>query len=187
MLIRTGRNSRAARAAALLATVAAAAVAPSQAHASAPATDLAKAAFEQSFLKETIDHHYMGVKMGRVCMDRSRSRRLGDICTAIVVSQSEELARMRDQFLLGWYGVEKHPALMPADRADLAELRKLRGRKFDVRLSRMFIEHHRMQIDRSKTCLSSAEHHELIHTCMDQIDTQSDEIKQFRRVLRSYS
>jgi uncharacterized protein (DUF305 family) len=92
---------------------------------------------------------------------------------------------MRDQFLLDWYGVEKHPELAQADRADLAELRGLRGRRFDRGVSEMFIEHHEMQIDRSRSCLDQAEHHELIHTCMDQIETQSAEIKQFRKVLRS--
>ena len=157
----------------------------SLASASQPADNTTAANFEKSFLTETIDHHFMGVKMGRICQDRSRSRRLGDICTAIVANQASEISRMRDDFLLDWYGVDKHPMLMPADKADLAELRKRRGRAFDRALSRMFIAHHKVQIARSRACLTQAEHHKLKHTCMDQIDTQSDEIRQFRRVLRS--
>lgn len=159
---------------------------PGGASASAPATSPATAGFERSFMTQTIDHHYMGVKMGRLCMDKARSFRLADICTGIVVSQSQELAKMRDDFLLDWYGVEKHPMLMAADRASLARLAKRRGRSFDVAMARMFIEHHEMQISRSQQCLKQAEHHKLVHTCMDQIDTQSDEISQLRKVLRAY-
>jgi len=128
----------------------------------------------------------MGVGMGRLCMDKSRTRRLGDICTAIVVSQSAENVRMRDDFLLGWYGVEKHPAMRAADRRMLRDLDAKRGRSFDIALSRMFIEHHEMQIQRSRECLTSAEHHELKHVCMDQIATQTREIKQFRCMVRAY-
>lgn len=159
---------------------------PSTASASGPAGDPAKAGFEQTFIAETIDHHFMGVKMGRLCMDRARNGRLSNLCTAIVVNQSMELSRMRDDFLLTWYGVEKHPMLMEADVAMLKELSKRKGKRFDIALSRAFIEHHEMQIERSEACLTSAEHHALIHTCMDQIDTQQDEIKQFRGVLRAY-
>ena len=153
--------------------------------ASAPASNPTAANFERSFLIETIDHHFMGVKMGRICMERSRSRRLGDICTAIVVNQGEEIARIRDDFLLDWYAIDKHPMVMPADAGDLRSLRRRRGRAFDRAVSRMFIEHHRMQISRSRACLTQAQHHEVQHVCADQIDTQSDEIRQFRQVLRS--
>lgn len=171
---------------ALVAAIAASAAIAAPAGASAPAADPGAAGFEQTFISQTVDHHYMGVKMGRLCMDRARSGRLADLCTAIVVAQSMELARMRDDFLLEWYGVEKHPALMKSDVGALKRLSKRRGRSFDVAVARMFIDHHRMQIERSRACLTSAEHHALVHTCMDQIDTQSDEIRQFRRVLRSY-
>lgn len=159
---------------------------PGAAMGSAPASNPQAAEFEKKFLTETIDHHFMGVQMGRLCMDKSRSRRLGDICTAIVVNQGEEIKRMRDDFLLDWYGVEKHPMLMPADRSDLRMLARRSGRRFDITLSRMFIEHHQVQLARSYECLTSAAHHKLQHTCMDQIETQSREIRQFRRVLRSY-
>jgi uncharacterized protein (DUF305 family) len=178
-------SRRAAIAAAL--TAAAVVTAPAvSAKASQPASNPTTAQRERSFLTETIDHHYMGVRMGRLCVDKARSRRLGDICTAIVVNQAAEIVRMRDDFLLDWYGVEKHPALTPTDRRDLNRLRRRRGRAFDVALARMFIEHHQMQVSRSQGCVSQAEHHELRHVCMDQIDTQSAEIGQFRRVLRSY-
>ena len=166
--------------------LAATAIMAPAAAASGPAADPAKGQFEQSFLSRTIDHHFMGVEMGRLCVDRSRSRRLGDICTAIVVNQSEEIVRMRDDFLLGWYGIDKHAQLAAADRKMMRDLERRRGRSFDIALSRMFIEHHEMQIQSSRTCRTSAEHHEVQHLCMDQIDTQLSEMRQFRRVLRSY-
>ena len=172
----------------ILAVVAAAAVlvtvlSVGRASAATPAGNPSAAQFERDFLPETIDHHFMGVAMGRVCIDRSDSRRLGDICTGIVVNQSSEIVRLRDDFLLDWYGVEKHPAMTAEDRRMLRNLSRLRGRRFDVALSRMFIEHHKVQIARSRACVSQAEHHKLKHVCMDQIETQSSEIKQFRRVL----
>jgi uncharacterized protein (DUF305 family) len=181
-------SRRGVRRAALVAAVALGLLsgATSQAWASEPAREQDTARFETSFLTETIDHHYMGVLMGRLCMDKARSRRLGDVCTAIVVNQGEEIARMRDDFLLDWYDVEKHATLMPSDRNDLRELARERGAAFDIALSRMFIEHHTVQIGRSRECVEQAEHHKLKHVCMDQIDTQSQEIRQFRRILRSY-
>lgn len=185
MLSSTHRRLRRATAAVLAAGATALAFAATV-NAAGPAADPTAAEFERAFLAQTIDHHFMGVEMGRLCMDKSRSRRLGDICTAIVVNQSAENVRMRDDFLLGWYGVEKHPAMAAADRRMLRELEAKRGRSFDIALSRMFIEHHQMQIARSRQCVTAAAHHELKHLCMDQIETQTREIRQFRRVLLAY-
>ena len=151
------------------------------AQADAPAPTAPAAQFETTFLAETVDHHFMGVQMGRLCMDRAVSFRLGDICTAIVVSQGEENSRMRT-WLRDWYGTDKHPAMTADMRAELRGLARKRGRAFDRAMAKAFIEHHTVQISKSTDCRKQAFHHDLVDMCGDQVETQSAEIKQLRRI-----
>jgi uncharacterized protein (DUF305 family) len=57
---------------------------------------------------------------------------------------------------------------------------------FDVEISKMFIEHHRMQIRESEKCLERAFHEKLRSFCKHTIEEQSQEIKQFRTVLAEH-
>lgn len=166
----------------LTCALAALAFAPA-AQADAPAPAAPAAQFETTFLPETIEHHYMGVQMGRLCMDRAVSFRLGDICTAIVANQMEEVSRMRT-WLRDWYGTDKHPAMTAEMRAELRALARKRGRAFDRAMAKAFIEHHTVQIGRSTDCQKQAFHHDLVDMCGDQVETQSAEIKQLRRIAR---
>ena len=75
---------------------------------------------------------------------------------------------------------------LDGDMADMQQLEEAeRGREFDVLVSRMFIEHHLLQIARSKRCLRRAFHDELEDLCRRQIETQAREIRTFRSVIRS--
>ena len=49
--------------------------------ASAPAPDPGAAAFEQAFLTNTIDHHFMAVEMGRMCVEKGTRRKLPTCAT----------------------------------------------------------------------------------------------------------
>lgn len=178
------------RMAALVVTAAAVAVSPLTASGSGPAPEPAQAEFEQAFLTNTIDHHFMAVEMGRMCVEKSRSRKLRDVCRNIVEDQSAEIEEMRG-YLRDWYGTDKEP-MMPDDpldggMADMEELEQAApGRAFDVLVSRMFIEHHLLQIARSTRCLRMAYHDELEDLCRRQIRVQAAEIRIFETVIRAY-
>jgi uncharacterized protein (DUF305 family) len=177
---------------AALAVAAAAAVAllPLAASGSGPAPEASQASFEQAFLTNTIDHHFMAVEMGRMCVEKGRNRKLRDVCQDIVDDQSAEIEEMRG-YLRDWYGTDKEP-MMPDDpldggMADMEELEQAAaGREFDVLVSRMFIEHHLLQIARSTRCLRMAYHDELKDLCRRQIRLQGAEIRVFESVIRAY-
>ena len=159
-----------------------AASAPAYGH--APSQE--QAAFETEFMQETIDHHFSGVKMAELCLDKTSSKRLRRVCSDIATGQAEEIRTMQ-RWLDDWYDIEKEPALMPADQEMLAELAALEGREFDVALSAAFIEHHSVQIGRSQVCLEEAFHRQLVKLCKEQIKVQSREIRVFEKVIAGAS
>lgn len=164
---------------ALLALAGAAfAAAPARAHGPTPS----EAQFETEFMTETIDHHFAGVKMAELCLEKGTSKQLRDVCSDIAAGQSKEIEVMQ-RFLESWYDVKKEPELMPADQQMLEELAALEGKAFDIGVSEAFIDHHRIQIERSQVCLEQAFHRALIELCEKQIKTQSREIRVFERVI----
>jgi uncharacterized protein (DUF305 family) len=170
---------------------AAVAVAPAAGSAAGPAADPSRAAFEQAFLANTIDHHLMAVEMGELCVEKGRHPKLRDVCADIVETQSAEIDEMR-AYLRDWYGIDKEPMMpddpLDGDMSDMEELEAAQpGKEFDVLVSEMFIEHHLLQIARSKRCLRKAEHEELKDLCQRQIETQAREIRIFHKVIRSYA
>ena len=180
-------HSRRGRILALVAVVSALVVG-AVAQGSGPAGDPTKAVFEKPFLTNTVDHHFMGVEMGNLCVSKGRSRKLRDVCSDIFANQSQEIEEMRG-FLSDWYGTDKQPEMpnnpLDGDMADMEELETAPpGRSFDTLVSEMFIEHHLLQIARSKRCLRRGEHVELKQLCAEEIDTQTREIGTFERVIR---
>jgi uncharacterized protein (DUF305 family) len=172
-------------AAAMLLTLAA-----GSAVASGPAPEPNKAAFEQAFLTNTIDHHFMAVEMGELCVAKATHPKLPDVCQDIVENQSAEIEEMRG-YLRDWYGYDKQPMMpddpLDGDMADMEELEAAAvGEEFDVLVSTMFIEHHLLQIARSKRCLRKAYHDELKDLCRRQIKAQTREIRIFHKVIHAY-
>jgi uncharacterized protein (DUF305 family) len=170
--------------------VAAVALSPLVASGSGPAPEAPQASFEQAFLTNTIDHHFMAVEMGSLCVEKGRKHKLRDVCQDIVENQSAEIEEMRG-YLRDWYGTDKEPMMpddpLDGDMADMEELEQAApGREFDVLVSRMFIEHHLLQIARSTRCLRMAYHDELEDLCRRQIRTQAAEIRIFENVVRAY-
>jgi uncharacterized protein (DUF305 family) len=112
------------------------------------------------------------------------------VCGDIVEDQSAEIEEMRG-YLRDWYGQDKEPMMpddpLDGDQSDMAELEAAAvGEEFDVMVSEMFIEHHLLQIARSKRCLRKAYHDELKDLCRRQIETQAGEIRVFQKVIKSY-
>lgn len=65
---------------------------------------LSGAEFEIAFMQQMIKHHETAVREGRHCLGKAYHRNLLGLCHNIVVTQTEEIARMRD-WLCRWYGL----------------------------------------------------------------------------------
>ena len=160
-------------------TAAAVAFAAPPAGANAPAPQ--DAAFEQAFLRGTVDHHFMGVKMGEACVRRATIDALRDLCSTTMMAQANQIAHMRMMMLRDWYGTDERPTLTSRGRANLREMRELRGARFNRVISREFIAHHLLQIRRSRNCVRTADHADLRNLCRRQINEQVHEIRDFRK------
>lgn len=158
------------------------AVASAGALAGGPAHKKKSASFETEFLSETIDHHFSALKMGELCAQKATLDELKAICADIVAAQSSEIQLMQG-YLADWYGIQKEPGLSPADQQMLAELAAAEEDEFNIMISEGFIEHHKLQVRRSKSCLRRAYHSELKDLCREQIEIQSREIQQFKSIL----
>ena len=174
---RSARCRRLLAACAISASAFAFAAAPASANDPAPEDP----AFEQAFLRETVDHHFMGVKMGEACVRRATVMTLRDMCSSIISGQAGQIMQMRMMMLRDWYGIDERPTLRARDRADLRELRSLRGARFNREISLMFIEHHLLQLRRSRRCVEVADHADLRNLCRRQINEQVHEIREFRK------
>ena len=157
-------------------------VTTASAHAGSTATSPGAAAYEVDYMKFTMDHHGMGVEMAFVCQDKAVSDRLNDMCVRIEQDQAQEIITL-DGYLSDWYGQGYEPVLTEQDVMDLQMLRGLEGRQFDIGISEMFIEHHRMIIDRSEEALARVEHQELLGLAQGIIAKQSAEIAEFESVI----
>lgn len=146
-----------------------------QAFAGSAAASPDVAAYEVDYMKFTIDHHGMGVEMADLCVDKAVSDRLNDLCAAIKEDQTQEIGVVQG-YLSDWYSQSYDPTLTDQDMMDLQMLRGLDGRQFDIGVSEMFIEHHRMIIDRSQEALTRVEHSELMALAQGIITKQSAEI-----------
>ena len=163
--------------------VAAVALATSMsAFAGSPAADPDVGAYEVDYMKFTMDHHAMGVEMAFVCQDKAVTDRLNDMCVRIEQDQAQEIITV-DGYLSDWYGQGYEPVLTEPDLMDLQMLRGLEGRQFDIGISEMFTDHHRMMIDRSEEALARIEHQELLGLAQGIITKQSAEVGEFESVI----
>ena len=165
-----------------VAVAAAAAVITASAFAGSPAANPDAAAYEVDYMKFTMDHHAMGVEMAFVCQDKAVTDRLNNLCVRIEQDQAQEIITL-DGYLSDWYGQGYEGVLTEQDVMDLQMLRGLEGRQFDIGISEMFIEHHRMIIDRSEEALARVEHQELLGLAQGIITKQSAEIGELESVI----
>jgi len=176
---------------AILAFVAATLGLASPAGADAPAPDRRQAKFEIDFMMMTIDHHFAGVKMGELCVQKttapppSSDATLRSTCEEIVRAQTEQIEILQS-WLQDWYGVTEEPSVPPNSRQTLRRLAELEGEPFDVQVSEDFIRHHRTFLPDAERCTQVAYHDELRDLCAQMYETQLREIGIFESILRDH-
>ncbi|MEU0171417.1 DUF305 domain-containing protein [Streptomyces iakyrus] len=137
---------------------------------------------DKEFLTMTVDHHFGGVRMAELCVDKATRADLKGLCAKIDKDQTEQIATMRS-WLKAWYGTDETPSVPPETKPMLDKLAGLSGRTFDVELSRDFAQHHREFLPDADECRKHAKHAELRALCDEMYKTQSEEIRKFEAVI----
>ncbi|WP_078585148.1 DUF305 domain-containing protein [Streptomyces anulatus] len=137
---------------------------------------------EKEFLAMTVDHHFGGVHMAEMCVDKATRADLKGLCVEIKDTQSQEITTMRS-WLKAWYGTDETPSVPHEAMPMMHELSGLSGRAFDVKLSRHFAQHHREFLPEADECRKHAKHNELRDLCDTMHKTQTEEIGKFEAVI----
>ena len=156
-----------------------------------PAPHRSEARFEVKFMTQTIDHHFLAVKMGELCLEKATAPppfsdgTLRATCVNIVAAQNAQIQKLQT-WLADWYGIEKEPTLPPGGEQTLRKLQREDGENFDVDVSKRFIEHHRQLIPRAERCTEEAAHQELADLCAMMVQAQLEEIQVFDGIINDH-
>lgn len=161
------------------------------ASAEAPAPNERQARFEVDFMTDTIDHHFLAVQMGELCVEKttapppSSDETLRDTCAQIVATQTQQIELLQT-WLADWYGIEKEPTLPPGGEQMLDKLRRTEGEDFDIEVSRMFLRHHWTFLPEADRCTETAFHGELRDLCAQMYSAQREEVEVFKGILNDH-
>ncbi|MEU0108454.1 DUF305 domain-containing protein [Streptomyces sp. NPDC006251] len=140
---------------------------------------------EKEFLASAVDHHFGGVHMAQMCVDKATRADLRGLCERIKDTQSQDITRMRS-WLKTLYGTDETPSMPPMSKPMMEMMNKLpglSGRTFDVEISRHFVHHHSMFLPKADQCRKQASHGELRMMCEEMHKAQSRETGQFEAVI----
>lgn len=161
------------------------------ASAEAPAPIQRQARFEVDFMSDTIDHHFLAVQMGELCIDKttapppSSDETLRQICAQTVAAQSQQIELLQT-WLADWYGIEKEPQLPPNGDQILEKLRDAEGEEFDIELSEEFLKHHWTFLPDADRCTETAYHDELRDLCDQMYASQRQQVQTFKMILNDH-
>ncbi|MBI2710794.1 MAG: DUF305 domain-containing protein [Actinobacteria bacterium] len=157
-----------------------------------PAPTHSRSDFEIDFMADTIDHHFLALKMAQMCLDKATpappgsDTRLRELCQANLEDQTREIAKLQS-WLRDWYGISKRPMLPPNGDDMLAMLRSRRGEAFDMAIAQAFIQHHLKFLPRADRCRDTASHDVLRNLCDTMFRTQRAQIESFERVFDQHA
>lgn len=100
---------------------------------------------EIMFAQGMIPHHQQAIDMSTSALERSSNTKVKALASGIIAAQAKEMKQMRY-----WLAAKKAPLKMGHDmgmsgmlsESQVAELKKLRGQKFDTAFLKAMIEHH---------------------------------------------
>jgi uncharacterized protein (DUF305 family) len=164
-----------------------------------PAPDAAVARLEAMFLAGMVPHHQGAIHMAQLVPERSARDELKALARQIIRDQAAEIEQM-STWLRDWYGVEPPAghmlpmgmmmpmmdtpmmhelhAMLPDMETQMAALRSMTGRDFDVAFMSGMIDHHAMAVMMAAPILIHG-HHADLYTLAEQIVvSQGQEIRQ---------
>jgi uncharacterized protein (DUF305 family) len=147
--------------------------------ASEPAPAVAPAVYEPEFLRMMIDHHAMAVEMAELCPSRAVHAELSTMCTSIVDTQQQEIAKMKS-WLSDWYGIAYKPQMTPHEMKDVESMAATSGEDFERDFLLSMTPHHMVAIENAGECLARAYHTRLIDECKTIVTSQASEAAMMR-------
>lgn len=144
----------------------------------APA-DHDEAAFEQDYIRFTIDHHRGGVALGELCLQRAQNQDLRNLCEEAVAAQLNQIQELR-RYLRRWYGVDYRGQIPEMARQEVQRLRPLSGDEFQNEFLTAFSMGHLQIIERSVTAKDHLYHGETKSVARVIILTQSRQVIQMQ-------
>jgi uncharacterized protein (DUF305 family) len=160
-----------------------AAAAPAQA--SGPAASEQAASYEARFLTRMVDHHQMAVMMAQECRQKAVHPELAQLCSSIVQTQSAQIAQMLG-WLQDWYGITHAPSMARGQMQSMERFSRLSGAEYEIRFMRAMIRHHWSAVREAESCLSRAEHPELLSLCSQIRTAQLGEIARMQGWLQDW-
>ena len=163
----------------------------SPATAEEPAPTQRQARFEVDFMTDTIDHHFLAVKMGELCIEKTTAppptsdETLRDLCAQIVAAQTQQIELLQT-WLQDWYGITKEPELPPSGEQMLEMLADADGEEFDTEVSEEFLKHHWTFLPDADKCTETAYHEELSNLCEQMYVSQRSQVETFKMILNDH-
>lgn len=138
--------------------------------------------FEVPYMKQTIDHHAMGVMMATMCTGKAVHAELIALCEANRTHQQQEIQQLQ-AWLLAWYGISYTPRMQPGDERMMERMMALPAAEFEMEFLEMFSQHHWVIIHRSIPIARNAVHAELQALAESVITNQYEDVEMMREWL----
>ena len=135
--------------------------------------------FEVPYMKQTIDHHAMGVMMAQLCLEKATHEELRDLCETNLANQSRELEQLQT-WLGQWYGITYEPEMTPGAERMMEKLAALIGAEFEIEFMETFSRHHWQIIHRSIPIARNAIHEPLERMAETIIAAQYEDVRNMR-------
>lgn len=139
------------------------------------------------FAQSMIPHHQQAIDISNIALKQSTNKDVKSLANQIIKAQKSEIAQMKY-----WLKVKKAPISMGHDMGmsgmlserQVAELAKLKGRKFDIAFLKDMIAHHQGALEMT-TWLSGSKNPEAKKLAMAIRSAQSTEISRMEMLLGS--
>lgn len=135
--------------------------------------------FEVPYMKQTIDHHAMGVMMATLCVQKAVHQELIDLCQINRTNQQRESEQLQT-WLREWYGIDYTPHMQPGDERMMERLAALSPTEFEMEFLEMFSRHHWVIIHRSIPIARHAIHLQLQEMAQSIIINQYHDVELMR-------
>lgn len=133
--------------------------------------------FEAAYLALMIQHHQGGDQMWALAREKATNDTLKALERKTVPKEQAEIAQMTT-WLAQWHS--KKPTDIPEPAAskemmkkDMAELRAVSGKEFDVMFARMMARHHEGAVEMGRQAAEKAQHDEVKKSAKEIAESQS--------------
>lgn len=146
------------------------------------------------FLDTMMHHHSMGIEMAKMAVDKAQNDGVKAFAQKSIDDQTkdnEEMQKMRDSHFAGQPKQEmmmmgkkemSMPMMQKMHQDHMKQLESASGAAFDSKWLDMFMMHHQMAIDMSRTEVSKGSDAEIKRKAQEIIDKQTKDLAEMKRL-----